>query len=172
MIWRRPCLHDASSTMRTLPLIAFCALGPALAAETPRADAPAKPAAAKASAGDKILTPAQLRDCLSQQQKVKQQDADAEKQKEALAAEKAVIAKLGDTLATELAALDRTNAQAVDAYNQRAQARDARIDAYEASIDRYNARAATLNADHDAFAKSCNNRRFLEDDETAIKKGK
>ena len=61
---------------------------------------------------------------------------------------------------------------AVNAYNERAQARDARIDAYEASIERYNTRATALNADHDAFARSCDNRRFLEDDETAIKKGK
>lgn len=163
----------APSMLRTFPLLAFCVAGPAWATDPPRTDTPARAAATKsAAAGDKILTPAQLRDCLAQQQKVRQQDADAEKQKESLAAEKVELARLGDALAAELAALDRTDAEAVNAYNERAQARDTRIDAYEAAIDRYNARAATLNADHDAFAKSCNNRRFLEDDETAIKKGK
>lgn len=164
--------REAASTMRSVPLLAFCLFGPAFAADPPRSDAPPKAAAAKPPPGDKILTPAQLRDCLAQQQKVRQNDAEAEKQKEALAAEKAELARLGEALATELAALDRTDAAAVNAYNERAQARDARIDAYEASIDRYNARATALNADHDAFAKSCNNRRFLEDDEAAIKKGK
>ncbi len=165
-------LREAATTMRSVPLLAFCFFGSAIAADPPRSDAPPKAAAAKAPAADKILTPAQLRDCLAQQQKFRQNDADAEKQKEALAAEKAELARLGDALAADLAALDRTDAAEVEAYNQRAQARDARIDAYEASIDRYNSRAAALNADHDAFAKSCNNRRFLEDDEAAIKKGK
>ena len=174
MICRADRFFRIPSMLRPLSLLALCLAGPALAADPPRSDAPSpKPAAAKASAAvDKILTPAQLRDCLAQKQKVKQQDDDAEKQKDALAAEKVEIARIGDALAAELAALDRTNADAVNAYNARAQARDTRIDAYEAAIDRYNARTAALNADHDLLAKNCNNRRFLEDDETAIKKGK
>ena len=172
MIYRFDRFREASCTMRSLSLLAFCVVGPAFAADPPSGDTPPKAAAAKSPAGEKILTPAQLRDCLAQQQKMKQQDAEADGQKQALATEKAEIARLGEALAAQLAALDRTDAAAVNAYNERAQARDTRIDAYEASIERYNARATALNADHDAFAKSCNNRRFLEDDETAIKKGK
>ncbi len=121
---------------------------------------------------DKILTPAQLRECLAQQAKVKQQDADSLKQRTALDAEKADIARLAETLQSQLATLDRTNAEAIDAYNEQVQIREKRIDAYQASVDQYNARVASLQSEHDALAKNCDNRRFLEDDETAIKKGK
>lgn len=151
------------SACRAAPLLAAAALwaSAALAADA-RAKAP----------GDKILTPVQLRECLAQQAKVRQQDADSVRQREALDVEKADIARQAEALQAQLATLDRGNAEAIDAYNEQVQAREKRIDAYQASVDQYNAKVASLQSDHDALARNCDNRRFLEDDETAIKKGK
>lgn len=132
--------------------------------------ADAKPKAQ--SQADKILTPAQLRECHAQQTKVRQQDADSLRQRQSLDAEKADIARLAETLQAQLATLDRSNAEAIDAYNEQVQVREKRIDAYQAGVDQYNAKVASLQSDHDALARSCDNKRFLEDDETAIKKGK
>lgn len=143
-------------------LLLLSLLTPAVRAADAKSKAPA----------DKILTPAQLRDCLAQQNRVRQQDADSVKQRQALDVEKADIARQGETLQAQLATLDRTSAEAVNAYNELVQAREKRIDAYQSGVDQYNTKVGALQADHDAFAKGCDNRRFLEDDETAIKKGK
>jgi hypothetical protein len=160
--------------MRIFPLSAICLLA-ALLAAAPAWAAEPKPKEAgfgKAKSGDPMLSKAQLRDCLAQQAKVKTQDDEMESKKAALAAEQAELGRLGESLAGQLAALDRTSAEAVSAYNEQAQARDKRIDAHGANVDQYNARAAALNTEREAFAKTCNNRRYLEDDETALKKGR
>jgi len=60
----------------------------------------------------------------------------------------------------------------VAAYNEQAQARDTQIDDYQARVTTFNARVEARQAERDAFAKNCNNRRYFEEDEIAIKKGR
>jgi hypothetical protein len=60
----------------------------------------------------------------------------------------------------------------VSAYNERAVARDKRIDEYQQQVDQFNARVDPVRAERDAFSKACENRRYFEDDEIAIRKGK
>jgi len=119
-----------------------------------------------------FLTRNQLRDCMAQQAKVKQTNAEMLSMQEKLNADKAEIGKTGETLKADLEALDRTNAEAVNAYNERAVARDKKIDEYQQQVDQFNSRVDTVRNEREAFSKACENRRYFEDDEIAIRKGK
>jgi hypothetical protein len=119
-----------------------------------------------------FLTRNQLRECITQQAKVKQTQADMLAEQEKLNADKADIGKTGEALKADLEALDRTNPEAVNAYNERAAARDKRIDEYQQQVDQFNGRVETVRTERDAFSKACENRRYFEDDEIAIRKGK
>lgn len=119
-----------------------------------------------------MLSKEQLRSCLSQKTQLAQQDDELIKEQTALAAAKEEVARGGDALKAQLETVDRTSAEAVAAYNERAQARDKQIDDYQARATAFNARVDASKAEREAFGKTCANRRFLEDDEIAIKKGK
>ena len=71
-----------------------------------------------------------------------------------------------------IAALDRTNKEAVEAYVAKAQAHDKLIDSYEAQVPSFNAKVEALQAERAAYAKTCEGRRYLEDDYKDIKAGK
>jgi len=118
------------------------------------------------------LTRDQLRTCLARQDKVRQQNDDSAKEQAALTAMKADIVRSGDELKAKLEALDRTNAEAVAAYNELAGARDKQIDEFQTRADAFNARIESNKAERDAFGKACDNRRYFEDDEIAIRKEK
>jgi hypothetical protein len=119
-----------------------------------------------------FLTRNQLRDCMAQQVKVKQTNTEMLAAQEKLNADKAEISKTGETLKADLEALDRTSAEAVNAYNERAVARDRKIDEYQQQVDQFNGRVDTVRTEREAFSKACENRRYFEDDEAAIRKGK
>ena len=119
-----------------------------------------------------FLTKNQLRDCMAQQAKVKQTSADMQAMQDKMNADKADIGKAGETLKADLEALDRTSPEAVNAYNERAVARDKRIDEYQQQVDQFNGRVDAVRAEREAFSKACENRRYFEDDEIAIRKGK
>ena len=118
------------------------------------------------------LTRDQLRACLAQHDRATQVDADLKQEQAALAELKAQIASSGDALKLQLDVVDRASADAVAAYNEQAQARDKEIDDYQARVTAFNARVEARQAERDAFAKNCDNRRYFEEDEIAIKKGK
>ena len=118
------------------------------------------------------LTRDQLRTCLAHQDRVRQQNDDAVKEQAALTAMKADIARSGDELKAKLDTLDRTDLDAVTAYNDRASARDKQIDDFQARADAFNARVEANKAERDAFGKACDNRRYFEEDEIAIRKEK
>ena len=118
------------------------------------------------------LTKDQLRACLSRQEKIKVLDADLLREQAAIAAQKAEIARLGDALKATLESLDRTSAQAVADYNEAAAARDAQIDAYQARVTAFNAGVEAGQREHEGFAQGCSSRRYFEDDEIAIRKGR
>jgi hypothetical protein len=118
-----------------------------------------------------LLTRGELRDCMAAQERVRQLGDGIVAAQAALNKEKAEIAHGGAALAEQLDTLDRTSADAVNAYNASAQAHDRRIDAYNAQTPVFNAKVEALKDARTKFAGSCENRDFDEKDETAIRKG-
>ena len=118
------------------------------------------------------LTRDQLRACLAQHAQTMRRDAALQQEQAALTNAKAEIARSGDVLKLQLEVVDRTQADAVAAYNEQAKARDQQIDGYQARVTAFNTRVDARQTDRDAFAKNCDNRRYFEEDEIAIKKGK
>ena len=118
------------------------------------------------------LTRDQLRACLAQHAQTMRRDAALQQEQAALTNAKAEIARSGDELKLQLDALDRTSVEAVSAYNERAAARDKSIDDYEARVPRFNDRVEAGKTEREAFATGCDKRRYFEDDEIAIRKGK
>jgi hypothetical protein len=57
-------------------------------------------------------------------------------------------------------------------YNEKTTARDRQIDDFQARADAFNNLVVANKAEIDAYAGSCENRRYFEEDEIAIKKGK
>ncbi len=119
-----------------------------------------------------LLTRAELRECLSQQERLRKADEATRVERQALDQEQAEILRVGDELKQQLAALDRSSQEAVDGYNARAAARDKMIDGFEARLGPFNARVEALQAERGGFSRRCENRRYDERDETAIKNGK
>lgn len=126
--------------------------------------------AGKPGAG--YLTRDQLRSCLARKDKMKADDAELNKDEEAMSARKAEIVRSGDELKARLDSIDRTNAEAVNAYNDAVQARDRQIDDFQTRATAFNARVDAKVAAHSDFDQSCGNRRYFEEDEAAIKNGK
>ena len=126
----------------------------------------------KGKAGGPLLTRSQLRECISQQQRMAVQGDEALALQSQFDRDKAEIQRQGAALKEELAALDRTNAELVDQYNAKAAARDKAIDDFEVRAAAYNLRVQQLKTEREAFAAACENRRFDEKDEIAIKNGK
>ena len=86
--------------------------------------------------------------------------------------DKGELVAQGNELRAQLEALDRTSAEAIEQHVARAAARDKAIDAFELRSAAFNARVAALNGERASFQQRCDNRRFDELDETAIRNGK
>lgn len=119
-----------------------------------------------------ILTPAQLQECLRQKDRLHAQTDDALKDKAAIEADKAEIARSGTSLSEELTTLDRTSDVAVDAYNAKVEQRDKLIDTYQARVTAYNVKAETVKATKEGYEKSCENRRYDDRDLNDLKRKK
>ena len=154
--------------IRTAVLLIAVALPLAHAADPPKQGS----FGVKSKAGGPLLTRAELRDCMARQERVRAQGDATVKAQAEFEAEKAEVTRLGAALKEQLAALDRTSAEAVAAYNEQAQAFDKRVDDYNAATPAFNAKVDALKNEREAFAKRCENRRFDELDEIAIKNGK
>ncbi len=126
----------------------------------------------KGKAGGPLLTRAQLRECMAQKESLRVQSEQTLALQTQFERDKTEIQRLGSVLKEELAVLDRSDAQAVEQYNAKAVARDTSIDDLEARAPAHNLRVQNLNAAREAFARACENRRFDETDEIAIKKEK
>jgi hypothetical protein len=122
--------------------------------------------------GGGYLTKEQLRSCLAQQTKLTQGDAELQREQAEIVALKNALTRAGEELKEQLAAMDRTNAEAVAAYNDRATARDKAIDDYDARVPSLNARIEGAKTERDGYAKACEGRRYFEEDEAAIKKAR
>lgn len=119
-----------------------------------------------------LLSRAELRECLALQGRIKSGSESAAADREQLQKEKAELVRQGEELKAQFAALDRTSVEAIEQYRANALARDKAIDAFEARTGEFNARLTALGEDRAGFTRHCDNRRFDELDETAIRNGK
>lgn len=132
------------------------------------------------------LTRDQLRQCLSQQKSIKDQNSEAARAQTELQAQKAEVArqrdeleKEGADLDTERAAIDATKAEAVEAFNsklvqrrQRLEQHDALIEAYNAKLRPFNEKVQVLDTTRQTWVGECGNRSYDEVDFYAIQRGK
>ena len=129
-------------------------------------------ASAKARAAPLLLTPAQLRECIAQKERLHSGNEQSVREQAELAQNKAEIDRLGVALKEQLAGLDRTSADAVAAYNARVESRDKLIDAYQEACRRSTPASRPAKTERAAYAKSCENKRYDEADEISIRKGR
>ncbi len=119
-----------------------------------------------------VMGMAQLRACVTQQKRIQGLNADTARTQQQMSADRASIDTEAQALKDAMAALDRTNKEAIEAYVARAQAHDKSIDTYQARVSPFNAQVETLQGERAGYAKACEGRRYLEDDYTDIKAGK
>lgn len=153
-----------------LALAGLLCAAPALAADPPPRAGPK--VTGFGSKGGPLLTRAELRVCLQRSDRIRTENEAVARERGPIEAEQAALVKAGEELKTEFAALDRTNVEAVEKYVAKAQARDKRIDEHGAAADAFNARVAALQKEREAFATACDNRRYDEADENAIRAGR
>lgn len=171
MSFRQPSRATPRLSLR-FAVLAACALAFAAHAGAVTGDAPAKkPAAAKARKS-LLLSRDELRTCMANQTRLHQQRDEVTQMLATLTTEKNEIVRTGNELKERLAALDRNNIEVVTKYAEDATAREKRIDAYDASSAAYNEKSAALESALAAYKKDCENKRFDEADELAIKQGK
>jgi len=178
----RPCHPRAAWLALALALTGWAL--PASAAEPAQATKPvtrpaAKPAAkpaekpaAKTVGTGPLLTRAELRECMAQQDRNRSDATTLEAEAAKVTEEKARLIAQGDELKQQLAALDRTSAEAVDKYNAQAAARDAAVDAFNTRSSDFNNRVEAAQKVRAAYTKACENRSYDERDENAIRAGK
>jgi DNA repair exonuclease SbcCD ATPase subunit len=157
---------------RILLAASVAVAAPALVQAQTAKPRPAKKTAAFGQGKGLLLTRAELRACLDLQERVRTQNDAANREREQLDHEKSEIVQQGQTLKEQLGTLDRTNAEAVAKYNEAATDRDKRIDAFEARMGPFNEKVEALQKEREAFVRQCDNRRYDEDDEIAIRKGR
>ena len=138
----------------------------------PAAHAADKKAAPPPGPKTAILTPEQLRDCLTQKGKLAKDTDSAVKAKAAVAADKAEIDRTGAALEAEATTLDRTSEEAVSSYNAKIIERNGRVDAWKAKATAYNTEAENVLAAKDAYEKACANRRYDDRDLNDLQKKK
>lgn len=165
-------LSPMTSVFRAVPGRFFPLLAVLVAASGAGAAQPARKEAAAAPAGSPLLTPAQLRECMVQKGRLHSQTDDALKDKAAIEADKAEIGRIGTSLGEQLATLDRTSAEAVDAHNAKVEERDRLIDGYQAKVTTYNVKAEEVKATKEGYEKSCERRRYDERDLSELKRKK
>lgn len=145
----------------------------------PPAKSAAKPAAKQregslggGSASGPMLTKDELRQCLAEQDRLKQETAEVVATQKKLAADRAEIDRVSAALDADRPNVDLGNKDAVDAFNARLQAKGKLVADYQAAAPTFNARIDKLDADDKAFTKNCRDRRYFEDEYDEIKAGK
>lgn len=180
------CLHPA---VFLLLVVASIAVAPAHAADP----APSRAGNTLTIPGGKPtgkiagrLTRDQLRACLSQQQGLRDQDAQAARvqselkaQKEELARKREALEQAGAALDAERAAVDATQAAAVEAFNAKLVQRREQVAQHESAVESYNTKLPTyneqveaLNTSRAAWVGNCADRTYDEADFFAIQRGK
>jgi hypothetical protein len=119
-----------------------------------------------------IMQMNELRACIKQQARLQTHSEELVKAQADMKAERAAIDTESAAIKTELETVDRTNEEALKVVVERAKANDKRIDDYQARVPGFNAQVEAVQAERAAYAKSCEGRRYLEDDYKDIKAGK
>jgi hypothetical protein len=156
---------------RFLAALALSCAGALLAGPTQAADK-ARPTTPDRTNPDAVLTPAQLRDCVAQKDRLRADTDAAVKSKAGIDVLKAEIASTGTALAEEATTLDRTKAEAVAAYNARVEARNTLVDSYRAKAAAYNKDVEGVQATQESYAKACDQRRYDDRDLSDLQKKK
>ena len=143
------------------PALASLLVGLLATGSVDLASAADKTAPARAPA-DRLLTPAQARDCMAWGDKLQAQKADALKAKGEADAIRKHVEESGAELKEQVATLDRTSAEAVAAYNAKVDARDKEIEGLETKAAAYNTQVTDLQTAQEAKDKSCAQRRYDE----------
>jgi hypothetical protein len=119
-----------------------------------------------------LLTKVELRDCLERMDRIRTRNDALSQERERIERDKAELIRQGDELKAALETLDRSNAEAVEAFKARAAARDQALDGFDKRTGTFNGEVENLSGERKQFAQRCENRRFDQDDETAIRAGK
>jgi hypothetical protein len=185
-------LHDIARVRALLAAGLACAIGlpGALAAETATTKGsstttsttksaakatgtgPREGAFGKGTSTQPILTRDQLRQCLSEQDRIKQEGAELARQQAQIEKDRSEIERMGTELEAGKASLDASDEAAVTAYNERVRKRAKMIEDFKAAAPVFNARVDKLVVDRKAYADACADRRFFEEDYDDIKAGK
>jgi len=165
-------MADSNRSRAPRAALAAVLLSALLAPAAQGADKKAAPPAPAPAPKTAILTPEQLRDCVTKKEKLGKDTDDVVKAKAAIAADKAEIDSTGAALNEQAATLDRTNADAIATYNAKVLERNGRIDAYQAKVAAYNTDAETVLAAKEAYEKACANRRYDDRDLNDLQKKK
>jgi len=161
--------------MRTLVPVSLClALAAALSpATSPAAEEKLKLGIFGNGKGiGPLLTRTELRECFAIQERVRSGSESATAERAQLDKDKAELVRQGNELKADLETLDRTSVDAIEQYKARAQARDRAIDEFDARSSAYNAKVDGLQKERGSFQQRCDNRRFDQLDEAAIRSGK
>ncbi len=115
-----------------------------------------------------LLSRDELRACMARQKHNKEQADKVTRLQSEVQAEKQELQRGGEAMKAELASLDRSNAEAVKAYNDRSAARNQRIAEFEKRIDEFNASVNAFDEGRAVYGRDCENRKFDEKDEKAL----
>lgn len=182
----RPFARSVARAPRASALLASLILAPVLHAQTappkpaappkkPAATAPAKKGEASLGSGTaagKLLTRDELRECIARRDTLRTTRTSVEGRNDGLKRELETLTAASTQLKTDRETLDTSSAEAVAAYNARAEARNAGIDAWDKRSADLRKEADALNTEQALWDLECGNRRYREDDEIALKKGK
>ncbi len=150
---------------------------PADAAETAKKPPPARQSGKKVEATpyvpkpiEPLLTRDQLRACMALQTRNKERAAEVTRMQSEITVQTDQVKRDGEALRADLATLDRSNAEAVSAYNQRATSRTQQVVDFEAKVADFNAKVQAFDDGRANYARDCENRKFDEKDEKALLK--
>ncbi len=148
---------------------------PKAAAKVPAKGADAKQPEGSPAGGtgsNTLLTREELRQCMTEKDRIKQETADVVQAQAALARDRAEIDSVSAAIDADRAGVNRSDQAAVDAFNERSKARVKLIEAYQAAAPQFNRRVDKLDTDRQAYDKACIDRRYDEKDLEAIKAGR
>lgn len=119
-----------------------------------------------------LLTKAELRDCLALQERVRGGSQEALRERDELEKRKAELLREREDIRAALDKLDVADAQAVEQHKARALAHDQAVEAFGTRSGAFNGMVGALEADRASFQQRCDNRRFDQADEEALRKGR
>lgn len=146
--------------------------------QKPAAKSSAKPGAKRegslggGTASGPVMTKDELRQCIAEQDRLKQETADVVATQKKLAADRAEIDRVSAALDADRPNVDVSNKDAVEAFNARLQAKGKLVADYQAAAPAFNARVDKLDADDKTFTTNCRDRKYFQDEYDEIKAGK